>query len=826
MRRFAFLLAFTLICRVSLPAKAMTPEERQQYWDKFSQIIPAVPSFTAWVAANHALPPDFDALPRHATLPDPLTFADGKRKVLTADDWKDRRAEILALYEKYDLGTIPPKPALDQIIPVDQAVADAEAAARGGGRGFGRGPTSGPAGRGFGRGPTSGPAGALGRGRATSGPAGRGRGVAGAGGGFGRGGQPAAPGSVTKIVDLKYGPGDQITLRVTLTIPPGQGPFPVLIFGTRDITNHGYISCQFSSTVDPPPGSQDPPLNLRRYYPDYSFGSMGQEAFTAEMVVDYLYTVPEVDRPHIAITGYSRLGKMASICAMVETRITACVAGSTGVGGILSWRSGGEYGAAEGIESMTRSYPVYFTPVLRFFTGREDRLPIDGNLIQASIAPRSIISIYGLSDEVGNTYGNEQSYYTSEKVFKLLGVPDHNSIAHPPGHHGANITPDQMLHWLDIQFGKSTDKWDNEFLYPWDFSKWQSDNKETADLSQYPAHSAGDAFAAVNSTSDWEKKAADVRKSVQWMLGSKEGGKAGPDPAQRGRDDVDDWAIQRGTSFGWLEPQKSNTELKSITFGDGTRGELYYKKGTAPDAKLPVVIWLHGFSYPMGYMWVYRQKPDLHPILALVDAGYAVFAFDQTGHGSRTAEFATFFDRFPHWSRMGRMVSDTSAAIDALQKEGMADASRVYLYGYSMGGMVGLYTAAMDSRVKGVVSICGFTPMRTDTADKGTGGIARYSVTLPLLPRLGFFVGNEAKLPYDYNELVASIAPRPMYVLSPQFDRDSTPADVHGAVDQARKVFSLYNASDNLVLDEPYDYNRLPEVTQDRIIKWMKDNMK
>jgi hypothetical protein len=77
----------------------------------------------------------------------------------------------------------------------------------------------------------------------------------------------------------------------------------------------------------------------------------------------------------------------------------------------------------------------------------------------------------------------------------------------------------------------------------------------------------------------------------------------------------------------------------------------------------------------------------------------------------------------------------------ACKKEGMVDSSRIYLYGYSMGGIVAMHTAALDPRVKGVVSICGFTPMRTDAADKGTGGLARYSVDLPLLPRLGFFIG-------------------------------------------------------------------------------------
>jgi len=116
--------------------------------------------------------------------------------------------------------------------------------------------------------------------------------------------------------------------------------------------------------------------------------------------------------------------------------------------------------------------------------------------------------------------------------------------------------------------------------------------------------------------------------------------------------------------------------------------------------------------------------------------------------------------------------------------------------------------------------------MRTDTVDKGTGGIARYFREHDLLPRMGAFAGKEARLPYDYDELIAAIAPRPVYVLSAQFDRDATPADVKKAVEQARKVYSLYNASNNLMLDEPWDYNRLPQGTQDRVINWMREKMK
>jgi pimeloyl-ACP methyl ester carboxylesterase len=790
----------------------MTPEERKAYLDKMVELLPQVQSWTEWQQKTGALPPDFDALPKINTLPDPFLFLDGKRVVKTPEDWKARRAEIRELFEKYDIGRIPPKPKLDQIIPVSAEQAAAEAAARGGGRGFGR--------RGGARGPATAPGGDQQAAAPTTGPAGRGGALAARGRAGGRGGRGggAAPGSVTKIVDLKYGPNSSITTRVTLTIPPGNGPFPVLMGGGANITSRGYIACSFPMSVD------QPPAGVAEAYPDYDFHSMAQVAFTAQMVVDYLYTLPEVDKAHIAITGYSRGGKMAAITAMVEERIAAVLAGSTGVGGVLPWRSGSERGAAEGIESTTRSFPLWFAPQLRFFSGREDKLPIDGNLLTAMIAPRSILSFYGESDEVGNIYGNEQSYYSAQKVFDLLGASDHSGILHGVGHHGYNDQAETMR-WLDIQFGKSNDKWENDFIYPWDYNKWAAAHKSDVDLSKFPQHNPNE-LASIKTKADLDARVAEVKKSVQWMLGDNTGGSAGADPQQRGRDDVVDWAIQRSGSFGWLEPEKSQTEYKSITFGNGTRGELYYPKGTAENAKLPTVVWLHGFSYPMGYMWVYRQRPDLHPILALTRAGYAVFAFDQTGHGSRQDEFATFFDRFPNWSRMGRMVSDTRAAIDAIQKDGMCDADKVYLFGYSMGGMIGLHTAAVDDRVKGVVSICGFTPMRTDTTDKGTGGLARYSVELPLLPRLGAFIGHESQLPYDYDELIATVAPRPVYVVAPQLDRDATPSDVHAAVEQARGVYTLLNAANKLELFEPWDYNRLPESTLDKVVDWMKLNMK
>jgi len=315
-----------------------------------------------------------------------------------------------------------------------------------------------------------------------------------------------------------------------------------------------------------------------------------------------------------------------------------------------------------------------------------------------------------------------------------------------------------------------------------------------------------------------------VLKSVNWMLGEKNPNPPAIKPVPSTFDPEKFAITSHPGSCGWTQPEAGQTASRRVTFANGVTGDLYYPANTAAGAKLPIVIWLHGYSYSLGYMWVYRN--DLHPILALVQAGYAVLAFDQTGFGTRMNESAVRYQLNPHWSQLGQMIEDTRAGIDYLQTDPLADSQHIYLYGYSMGGMLALYTAALDARVKGVVSICGFTPMRGDTAAKGAGGLARYAVDRELLPRSGFFIGRETHVPYDYDALIAAIAPRPVYIVEPTLDRDANIADVEGAIHRATKAYDLYGAGDKLKLDEPWDYNRLPDTTQDRAIAWMKETLK
>jgi poly(3-hydroxybutyrate) depolymerase len=172
---------------------------------------------------------------------------------------------------------------------------------------------------------------------------------------------------------------------------------------------------------------------------------------------------------------------------------------------------------------------------------------------------------------------------------------------------------------------------------------------------------------------------------------------------------------------------------------------------------------------------------------------------------------------------MGKMVADVRGAVDALRNMEGIDSSRICVAGYSLGATVGLYAAALDDRIAGVISVAGFTPMRLSTAEKGIEGIRAWSHLHGLLPRLGFFVGHEAHVPYDYHEVLACIAPRPVLVVAPAMDKDAIAGDVRLCVNEAEKIYRLYGASDQLQLFVPDDYSRFSTEMRDKAYRWLRD---
>ncbi|HUR22164.1 MAG TPA: acetylxylan esterase, partial [Vicinamibacterales bacterium] len=192
----------------------------------------------------------------------------------------------------------------------------------------------------------------------------------------------------------------------------------------------------------------------------------------------------------------------------------------------------------------------------------------------------------------------------------------------------------------------------------------------------------------------------------------------------------------------------------------------------------------------------------------LVGAGFAVFCFDHIGFGVRSEHGRRFYERYEDWSLLGKMVTDARAAIDELTKVRWIDPARVCATGYALGGKIALFTAALDDRISAVSVRCAFAPLRLCADREPSEGIRHYSHIHGLLPKLGFFESQPSRLPVDYDEIVAAIAPRPVQIVAPEMDRYNPVDRVKRSVEASRRAYALLGAESSLEIESVLDWNR------------------
>jgi cephalosporin-C deacetylase-like acetyl esterase len=585
-------------------------------------------------------------------------------------------------------------------------------------------------------------------------------------------------GDVTvRDVLLEFGPDHKGILHVQVVIPPGKGPFPVFL------TNHprtrpwivpavrrGYIGCIYNAT-DPMYGAPDDSDGYIELYPKYDMSAMARWAWAGMRAVDYLYTMPEVDKGKIGISGHSRNGKQAIIAAAMDDRITAAVPSSGNTGEGTPWRYTTDMYVNETLERITGSFPGWFHPRLRFFAGHEDRLPVDQNMLAALIAPRGLMLASAYSEGQGAPFGFEQNYRSIRKVYEFLGAPNKLALSLRPGEHATTAENiEAYVDFFDSVFGRSTRPPVRSEMMP-----------KPHVAAKAPAPPAASAPAV---------------ERIRWTLGE-----APPEVPFPNRTTLEGRAM---TTDGWQgvlynRPlQIKGVKAWPLAFGDDLKGDLYVPD-PLPAGKLPVVIWLHPFAHATGY------SRDARPLIQAATAkGFAVLAYDQIGFGYRLGQATRFYDRYPNWSLLGKMVSDARAAVAAAAAIDRFDSSRVYLLGYALGGKVALWTAALEPKVAGVVAASAFTPLRT--ANDTVEGVRQYTDLHQLAPRM------RQAIPVDYDEILRAVAPRPVYVRAPDLDRYAVLADVKRAV---------ASAGPHVTLATPHDLNRFRPDAQREVLDWL-----
>ncbi|HTL30998.1 MAG TPA: alpha/beta fold hydrolase [Tepidisphaeraceae bacterium] len=262
------------------------------------------------------------------------------------------------------------------------------------------------------------------------------------------------------------GPHDKLSFVVDLLLPPGDGPFPVIVRGDAcwglvkdeiadQVIARGYALAQFNRCeFSPDLGTKNAGMFLA--YPNRDFGAVAAWAWGIHRCIDFLETLKEIDKAKIVVTGHSRGGKAALLAGALDERIAITAPNGSGTGGCAPYRN--PTAQAEKLSDILRNFPGWFSPQLKQFVGHEDQLPFDQHELIALVAPRAFLTTEGLGDQWANPPQTYRSVEAARTVWDFLGAFNRTGIHYRPGKHEHGLEDwKALLEFADkIFFNKPT----------------------------------------------------------------------------------------------------------------------------------------------------------------------------------------------------------------------------------------------------------------------------------------------------------------------------------------------------------------------------------
>lgn len=146
------------------------------------------------------------------------------------------------------------------------------------------------------------------------------------------------------------------------------------------------------------------------------WGALRAWGWGASRLLDYLTTRTEIDAAHVGVEGVSRWGKAALVAAAFDERFAMVLIGSSGEGGVKPYRRN----LGEQVENLTGagSYHWMAGNFLKYGTerGRLGRktaadIPIDAHELLALVAPRLAFVSYGIPAQGDAAWLDQQGSY-------------------------------------------------------------------------------------------------------------------------------------------------------------------------------------------------------------------------------------------------------------------------------------------------------------------------------------------------------------------------------------------------------------------------------
>ncbi|MEW4526896.1 alpha/beta fold hydrolase [Maioricimonas sp. JC845] len=296
----------------------------------------------------------------------------------------------------------------------------------------------------------------------------------------------------------------------------------------------------------------------------------------------------------------------------------------------------------------------------------------------------------------------------------------------------------------------------------------------------------------VRTKADWEIRRRQILQGMQEATG--------PLPSRDNLTSLDIEVLETVPGDGY--------ERQTIRFtpeqGDRLTAYLYIPKGASADDPRPGIVALHPtHRIGKGVVDGQSERPNRAYGKELAERGYVVIAPDYISFGD-SADYDFENDRYRTGTMKG--IWNHMRCVDLLLERDDVMGEKIGTIGHSLGGHNAIFLGVFDQRVKAIVSSCGWTPFHDYYGGKIAGWTSdRYMPSLKTDYDL-----DPDRVPFDFYELVAALAPRPFFSNSPLYDSNFDYRGVEKAAPKARRVYELYDAANNLRVAYPNAQHDFP----------------
>jgi len=349
----------------------------------------------------------------------------------------------------------------------------------------------------------------------------------------------------------------------------------------------------------------------------------------------------------------------------------------------------------------------------------------------------------------------------------------------------------------------------------------------------------GDEVESITSREQWKTKRRRLRENLLWLVGER------PSPAKSVGAKVIFETACEGYVRRKIRLQVEREISSQIVFQSSRNGQTRRRILLTVESEnitgylclpstifepRPAVICIHQFNPESGSRESVGLDPE-HNDVAFADElarmGFVTLALDLPGYGERcdreknpAERVIEFYRSQPRSSLLGRMAWEISCAVDYLASLDFVDSMRIGCMGHLLGGIVGLFAAALDERIGAVVASAACATFRSQF-ERGTAH-RLWCTGTGLLPVLGFFDEDSVgELPIEYHEILALIAPRPLFLCTPLRSEYFPREGLEEVAMHLDNLYAFLGRPERLSVNYPHYFIFFTEELRDETYQWL-----